>query len=1191
MSLGGGIGAVVGGVIGFMILGPAGALYGASIGFSIGMMIDPITPDVGSVGQPLPDKLGVTPNAIGMPIPDLLGTGSIKGNLLFYGAERADPVYSETTTGGKGGGSPPKQVTGYKYYMSWGIGICIGEVDEIYSIWQDEKCVWSGNLTNPASGGQETIVIEDFGSAIVSFGTQDQMPISSVGDIISNSNLNTPYRGMCWIYFNNCFIGNNNRMPSMRVVLRKTPELSFNTNNVIDLHDYNPAHAIWYILNNLTGLPEGWLNEDDFSDMANTLNSDSRGLSILFGRQQKAIDYIESINAHIDNIVLYGNDGEFHPKLIRDDYTPATLPDVDENVLLEEPVFHRGSWIDTINEMKVTYTEIVNPLESHPELMGVGYNTYGQLGLGDTSARDEFTLIDDNEDPYKLSCGETFTMIIKDDGTLWGAGSNSSGQLGKGSYTTFEKDFVQESIGDTDWDKVFCGWNHTIAIKIDGTLWTTGANGAGQLGIGSQSAVNVFTRIAVGALVDLRFEKADGGWTHSVFLTTTGYAFCAGHGEAIGFEELQLTIIKMNDGGWKDIACGDVYSVLIAAYNNSLWGIGNNHYGELGLGFFSESGYEPLTQEGTFSTDWDKLSPCMYDSTFAIKTDGTLWCTGLNDEYQLGLNDYDDRHTFTKVGTDEDWSKIKSHSTHSMALKTNGTLWGTGSNWYGNLGIAIGSEMKVFTQTDYTESAWTDVSLGYSFTVAVRNSIPAESGNIDLRESTASPIAIDEGNITLQERVVTKSIKLASFTNNKNAVWASRQNLQKVNYPYSEVKCVVNRNLFRLDVGDCFYFSYAPYDIEDMIYRVVRVEEKDINSEEITITAIEDVYGITTVRVDYTAPEDNTQEGTDYTIEAFDHEQIVESPYVLSGSTTELIPMAGRKSLLDLGFYLYMSIDDGASYFLLDAFPSLMPYGTLVGTYSEDIYTIDNSNTGFTIDFDFTEDLNQYETTTFSNVLAGISNIAILGSEIISVQTITPDVDNKYILTDIIRGRYGTEKETHTNGTEFYFIHSNILKALNTEIAPNVTRKFKLVPYNSVSTGNIENSAVIELSITGVSRTPYKPINFMANDGSYAARYTDDVVLTWSPRYRDTGAGIGVPGEVLAEATREGLFRIEVFVSDVEVRETTDIDAATWTYTEAMNISDNGSLASSITFKLYNFREEESITYETEVVEVICKKG
>ena len=99
-------------------------------------------------------------------------------------------------------------------------------------------------------------------------------------------------------------------------------------------------------------------------------------------------------------------------------------------------------------------------------------------------------------------------------------------------------------------------------------------------------------------------------------------------------------------------------------------------------------------------SDWDKLSHCMYDSSFAIKIDDTLWGTGLNTEYQLGLNDTNNRNTFTQIGTDEDWTKIKSHSYHSMALKSNGTLWGAGQNGYDQLGIAGGGNITVFTPTD-----------------------------------------------------------------------------------------------------------------------------------------------------------------------------------------------------------------------------------------------------------------------------------------------------------------------------------------------------------------------------------------------------------------------------------------------------------------------------------------------------------
>ena len=113
----------------------------------------------------------------------------------------------------------------------------------------------------------------------------------------------------------------------------------------------------------------------------------------------------------------------------------------------------------------------------------------------------------------------------------------------------------------------------------------------------------------------------------------------------------------------------------------------------------------------------------------------------------------------------------------------------------------------------------------------------------------------------------------------------------------------------------------------------------------------------------------------------------------------------------------------------------------------------------------------------------------------------------------------------------------------------------------------------------------------MANDGAFAARYDADIVLTWSPRYRGKGAGIGIPGEVLATDDWEGLFKIEVWVGGVKVRTQDSINAETWTYTQAMNISDNGSLADSVTFKLSNHRDEGGFSYESSQATVVCQKN
>jgi hypothetical protein len=471
MSTGGLIGAGVGAVIGFFIAGPIGAIYGAGFGFAFGMAVDPMTPDVPSVGAPDQSEL-VMSGEIGTPIPDLAGTAKITGHLLCYGKERVETVYDNSSGGGgKGGGDEPDpQITGYKYYMSWAVGIVAGKANTLYAIYKnDEDVVWEGELDCPASGGEETVVLTDggggalcaqviivhmnaepasafktdilaflapiidpydtsamfllvlyawldtqpsssekddfeswllsrdsggtlMGSATFYFGTADQVANSKVGEIIDDDTLNTPYRHLCWCFFDDCYIGEYNRAPTMKFVVKKIPEYAFSNAHEIQTYDCNPAHGMWYILHDLTGLPESWLHSADFATIASTLWGERRGLSILFSSQQSALTYLESINSHIDSILRYGTDAKFHPKLIRDDYTVGDLPLIDEDVMLEEPTFDRRSWIDTLNEMKVQYSEIIN-VERVCRDRSMDYTTFTEVDPGNHLSIDSPSLI------------------------------------------------------------------------------------------------------------------------------------------------------------------------------------------------------------------------------------------------------------------------------------------------------------------------------------------------------------------------------------------------------------------------------------------------------------------------------------------------------------------------------------------------------------------------------------------------------------------------------------------------------------------------------------------------------------------------------------------------------------------------------------------------------------------------------
>ena len=75
--------------------------------------------------------------------------------------------------------------------------------------------------------------------------------------------------------------------------------------------------------------------------------------------------------------------------------------------------------------------------------------------------------------------------------------------------------------------------------------------------------------------------------------------------------------------------------------------------------------------------------------TCATRTDGSLWCWGLNGEGQLGDGTTVDRYVPTRVGTGTNWRSASGGRAHTCATKTDGTLRCWGYNAYYQLGEGL----------------------------------------------------------------------------------------------------------------------------------------------------------------------------------------------------------------------------------------------------------------------------------------------------------------------------------------------------------------------------------------------------------------------------------------------------------------------------------------------------------------------
>ena len=337
-------------------------------------------------------------------------------------------------------------------------------------------------------------------------------------------------------------------------------------------------------------------------------------------------------------------------------------------------------------------------LKNDGTLWSCGWNSNGQLGLGDTANRYTFTQATTNTNNIKqVSCGYNQIIILKDDGTLWGCGQNNCGQLGLGD-TTDRYTFTQITTNADDIKEIYCGANHTLILENDGTLWGCGQNTYGQLGLGDTTDRYTFTQITTNAD---NIKSVCCGNEHTFILKNDGTLWGTGYNgdSRLGLGDTisrnTFTQITTNVDDIKKIYCGG-YHTFILKNDGTLWGCGQNTHGQLGLG---DKTNRSIFTQITTNVDDIKEIYCGAYHTLMLKNDGTLWGCGHNSDGRLGLGDKTNRSIFTQITTNaNDIKKIYCGWEHTLILKNDGTLWGTGWNSYGQLGLGDSSTRYTFTQ-------------------------------------------------------------------------------------------------------------------------------------------------------------------------------------------------------------------------------------------------------------------------------------------------------------------------------------------------------------------------------------------------------------------------------------------------------------------------------------------------------------
>jgi alpha-tubulin suppressor-like RCC1 family protein len=330
------------------------------------------------------------------------------------------------------------------------------------------------------------------------------------------------------------------------------------------------------------------------------------------------------------------------------------------------------------------------PVVASGQLWSWGSGSYYQLGqVTNTTNYSSPKQVGSSTNWKYIEAGLGNNIAVQGDGTLWSWGDNSQGAAGKGVYPPYALSAVAQIGALTNWAKPTADNGNGGALKQDGTIWTWGANSSGQLGDSSTSAKSSPIQVGAGtSWADFRMGKY-----MSAAIKTDGSLWTWGNNDngQLGLGNTTNYSSPKQVGAltnWKTVVPSSTESCAAVKTDGTLWTWGKGLLGQLGLG--NTTSYSSPKQVGAL-TNWLTLSKG-YKFRHAIKTDGTLWSWGTNSYGQLGTGNTINYSSPVQVGALTTWSSVGSiYSTSGtqgscMATKTDGTLWTWGRNNVGQLG-------------------------------------------------------------------------------------------------------------------------------------------------------------------------------------------------------------------------------------------------------------------------------------------------------------------------------------------------------------------------------------------------------------------------------------------------------------------------------------------------------------------------
>lgn len=329
-----------------------------------------------------------------------------------------------------------------------------------------------------------------------------------------------------------------------------------------------------------------------------------------------------------------------------------------------------------------------------------------------------------------ISRGSTFFITLMEDGTAWGWGRNSMGQLGDGTrldraspvHNRYLNNLVDIDLGIN---------RNTIAVKNDGTVWAWGTNNMGQVGDGTTT--NRLEPVQVLGITTA--TRATCGQYHCLALLLDGTVMSWGNNSngqlgttgSSDFNAHTTPALVLDLNSVIDIGAGNYVSFALKS-DGTVWVWGMNIMAYLGDGSLTD---RPSPVRGLCQTavgnvcqaavgnaceayiDGAVAISAGQNHAFAKLEDGTVRGWGMNGSSILGDGTTTQRCVATAPTGLGAVTKIVAGVNSSAALKADGSVWTWGNNSLGAIGDGTTTSRTTPVQSAFSADVnITDIAVG-----------------------------------------------------------------------------------------------------------------------------------------------------------------------------------------------------------------------------------------------------------------------------------------------------------------------------------------------------------------------------------------------------------------------------------------------------------------------------------------------